>query len=292
MSVLKVIAMALLLTLAGCEKSQDQGPTAPKPPPRRSWKANTLSFAAVPGEATFALSTGATEQDDAKPLVLEVRCREFLKDTKIEIGSTSGTVSGGGEYEGRLDVRERVGKLGISDAIGGKADLDLKVTITVPGYEPVIEKLPSLEMGPALAYALSRAPDYGMSFKDEPAADGPPKSVAILGPPSSKRQIRVVGPAERVWDIDWIALEERSDTSRDKRCTGYSRRIDVVLKMFDSTIKVFDRRTGKPLKDKAFEAPGQCPKNPLLNPDGSTLAYVLYTDVDAWLRGELGLKKK
>jgi hypothetical protein len=99
--------------------------------------------------------------------------------------------------------------------------------------------------------------------------------------------MRVVGPARQVWDIDWVAVEEPAAAMRERPCRGYHRRIDVVLKMHDGEIVVYDRRRGVEAMRKAFQAPDECPREPLLNPDGSTHSFVRREEVDRWLRAAL-----
>jgi hypothetical protein len=212
------------------------------------------------------------------------------RGTNVTLGKTTGTAQDGADLRLAADVRDRAGTLALTDVASSKVDLDLTLSIVLPGSRALTTRLPSFELGPSVAALLGEARKGIVSFPGEPAYGGRARSVAVLGPASAKRELRVLGPAKQVWDIDWVAVEDQLPASREKPCRGYNRRIDVVLKMHDSAFVVHDRRMGVVALRKTFQAPDECPREPLLNPDGSTHAYVRRDEVDGWLKTELGLK--
>lgn len=281
--------LVLAPALGGCEQGRESRPDGGGAAPRPTWEAQKLTLQGAVGDMTFSVSDGDSKNG---PLVIEAYFSGFPAGTQLSIGSSSATASDTGEFRAKEDVRAKVGKLSVKSVLGDDVDLGLEVGIGMPGREVVTTALPPVAIKASLARAFGELPEQGWRFSGEPPYDGEARSVAIVGPPSAKRQVRVLGRAEKVWDIDWVAIETRAETPRVKPCGGYHRRIDVKLKMYDSTLKVRDRRLGSSITEKVIQASDKCPKNPLLSPDGSTIAYILPADVDRWLRGELGLKKK
>lgn len=276
------------MLVAACEGGGASRSDAAKTPPPVSWEGHKLTLEGKTGDATFVMASS----DDDEPLTVKAYFSGFPAGTKFTLGKRTGVASAKGEHRTDVSVLANVGKLSLDQVTGDKVDLGLDVTIALPGYRDVHAKVPPFDIAASVASALATVRTSGLRFEGEPTHDGTATSVAVLGPPSAKRKMRVLGPAKQVWDLDWIAIEKRLEQVREKRCGGYQRRIDVVLKMHDSIIEVFDRRIGNVVREGTFKAPGKCPREPLLMPDGSTHAYALGEDVDAWLRDELGSKKK
>ncbi|MBW2527064.1 MAG: hypothetical protein JRI23_22980 [Deltaproteobacteria bacterium] len=279
--------LVVVLVLAACEQGGKGAPDAGGAPLRPVWAKGKLTLEGAVGDMTYAVSDGDSKNG---PLVIEAYFSGFPSGTKLSIGSSTATASDSGEYRAKEDVRALVGKLPVKDVVLGAIDLGISVGIAMPGREPLTTLLPPIDIRPSLARAFGELPDQGWRFPDEPKYDGKARSVVVIGPASAKRQMRVLGPAEKIWDVDWVAIETRAETPRTKRCGGYHRRIDVRLKMYDSTIEVRDRRLGNSIREHDVKAPDKCSKNPLLNPDGSTIATIDPKDVDQWLSKELGLK--
>jgi hypothetical protein len=281
--------LSVVLALAGCDEGTKGVPDGGLAAPRPVWEPGKLTLEGAVGDMTFSISDGDSKNG---PLVIEAYFSGFPSGTKLSIGSSSATASDSGEYRAKLDVRDQVGKLALKDVLREAVDLGLDVKIAMPGREALATPLPAIDIRASLARAFGELPDQGWRFPGEPEHDGKASSAAVVGLPSSKRTMRVLGAAEKVWDIDWVAIESRAETARTKRCGGYQRRIDVKLKMYDGTIEVRDRRLGNSIREKTFQPSDKCPRNPLLSPDGSTLAFIRPQDVDGWLGKELGLKGK
>lgn len=280
--------VGMALALSACDEAAESVVDGGAEAPRPAWQPGKLTLDGAIGDMTYRISDG---DSDNGPLVIEAYFSGFPAGTKLSIGSSSATASAAGEYRAKEDVRSLVGKLPVKKALGDAVDLGLEVGIVMPGRKALTTPLPAIDLRASLARAFGELPDQGWRFPGEPAYEGTARSVAVVGPPSAKRQLRVLGPAEKVWDVDWVAIETRLETARTKRCGGYHRRIDVKLKMYDSKVVVRDRRLGNVIRERTFQASDKCPQNPLLSPDGSTIAYIRPQDVDAWLSDELGLKK-
>lgn len=281
------LALGAALLSTGCDRPAADRPDAAAAAPRPVWQKGKLVLEGAVGDMTYDLSDGDSKN---APLVIEAYFSGFPAGSELSIGSSSATATASGEYRAKESVRDRVGQLTVDEALGDAADLKLTVGIAMPGRAPLETPLPPLDLRASLARAFGELPEQGWRFPGEPDYAGEPRSVAVVGPPSAQRTLRVLGPAKRLWEVDWVAIEQRHETPEVKRCGGYHRRIDVQLKMYGSKVTVRDRRVGNVLQEKDFAASDRCPQNPLLKPDGSTIAYVPPADVDRWLSQELGLK--
>jgi hypothetical protein len=282
------LSLVLTIALASCDAPPKGGSAdAGKAPPSSKWQGNRLELEDGAGTASFEMSTG--EGDDA-PMAIKGYFAGLAPGTLVELGGKTSTVTDSAALRVAAPVQDRAGPILWSDLRNtSKVDLDLSVTITLPGFRLLSAKLPAFDVAPSVAALLAQARKSAVRFPGEPEYAGKPRSVVVLGPPSAKRDMRVLGPAKQVWDVDWVALERREGEPREKSCGSYPHYVNVVLKMVDSEFEVFDRRLGNAVRHKTFAASDVCPREPLLGPDGSTLAYVSPKDVDRWLRSELAL---
>jgi hypothetical protein len=100
--------------------------------------------------------------------------------------------------------------------------------------------------------------------------------------------LEIVGKAEKVWDLDWIAVIEKIETARTKKCGGYEKvKGDIEVIQVDSAVKIYDRRSGKVLHEKTFRPKNECPSFAMVSGDKKAKAYVLPSDIQPWVRGAL-----
>ena len=125
----------------------------------------------------------------------------------------------------------------------------------------------------------------------EPADEGKVGSVAMVKV-GGLSGIKVVGSADEVWDVDWVAVEEDRESQRVKSCDGYQKvKGNVDVTQVDSLVKIFDRRTGKKIAEQTFQPKDECPSFAMVSKDNKAKAYVIDTDIEPWVRDTLDKQK-
>ncbi len=179
--------------------------------------------------------------------------------------------------------------------------------VAVPGRVPPFKLLLSTSMNtlPAI-FDLARK---GLLFPGETAGDPPPKNhsalylrsvptfSSVLGE-SFLRNMSVVGPAARVSDADWVAIQESSFEDAGKKCGGYKLQeggekgdtSELPLFVEKATVLLKERRSGKTLSEKVFEAPKTCPTGDKLAEGKKVRSHLPKVAVETWIFSELKAK--
>ena len=268
----------------GAEPGAAPGQTGPAP--KLEWNDYKLKVSGEKAEASFFMSTSDSEE----PTQLGGYFSDFPPGTSITLGTAKGTASDSGYFSTKVDVRDKLGELPLEAVFSGKVDLMLTVTLVLPGRAPVTEKLPPLDVKKAVGRTLARSQDRPVLFGTETEATKDPLDTAILvnafGDP------RLFGKGKLVRDVDWVAVETRTDSGRTKPCTGYKEGKTITLELLDSELELFDRRAGKSLKKQSFKASDECPTIAFVSGDGKSKAYASDKELDKWLRAELAKVSK
>lgn len=228
-----------------------------------------------------------TGSGDGDPSFMDAYFDKFPKSTEIDVGGTKGTTSEQGHLALKADMKGKLGPLELRTLSTGQVDLDVKIVIKAPGSETIEQKLPPMRIGGAVSTALARARDGGLKFEGE-KDDGKITSAAIVDARGTFGELKVVGDAKKVWDIDWVAVMEQKESSRTKACSGYQKVTgDVIVTQVDSVVKIVDRRTGKVAQEQTFQPKDECPSFAMVEKNNTAKAYVHDSDVEPWVREQL-----
>ncbi len=259
------------------QSAANKGPK--KTAPEAKWDDYKLTLVGVPGDASFFAGSVIHDSDD--PWILSAHFT-LPAGTKITLGSESGTVESS-SWHCKVPIKDAIAKAPAEDSVGKKIDLGLTLQLEIPGYELVTQKLPLQSVKPAIGKGFARIVDRPVTFSSEPEKSPIDGLLAL----DRNRTPRLFGNPKTTADIDLIAVEDQDDKpSREKTCTGYRKSKAVTLQMFDSDVKLYDRRSGKVLAERKFSASDHCPSFAFVT-DGKTSNRVSDTDIDKWARAEL-----
>lgn len=151
--------------------------------------------------------------------------------------------------------------------------------MALPDRAPLATTLPP-QSADSLTSQILRSVAVGpVTFADEPAAPAAPDTLVHV---LSNTIEDVLGPGQRLDDIDLIALSERVASSRSRRCSGFAIQFAEVA----TRLRVFDRRTGAELATTTLSG-GRCPRSNALTIDGHASLDVDRPAIVRWLRAQL-----
>jgi hypothetical protein len=280
-----MVVAAAVAWAVGCSRSDGGGRAGDddakvEPAPATEWSDFKLKLRGMSAEASFIM----TEGRDEPPLHVSAYFRQFPKNTEVVIGDARHLLDDRGYWLVKVDVRDRLGAMSVDEVIGKKVTFDIAFTIDMPGYERVEGRVPPQRVDRSLREALVRSRGVGLAFKDEPAARPKPATAIVVDTSSDLRRI---GPLQRMWDIDWVAVEEReAQPAKTKRCSGYDNG-DLTLELTASLVTIHERRTGKIIEKKRFEASDRCPSFASVSANRTSPQFVSKEDIDRWVRDRL-----
>ena len=248
------IGVLLLGTLLACKKlkrSEAKPDETPKVsgPISFNWEhPYKLNVTGTQAEASFF----ATKDADKPPLKLQAYFNKFPKGSKVKIGSESNTIDD--SWSTLVDIKSAILKQPLSD-LKGPIDLDLDLSIEVPGAPAVTAKLPKQDVKESLRAALMKARDGGLSFGAGDEAAAKPRGAAVV---SGYSDLDFVGAAKNVNEIDWVVIAENDKEPRATKTCQFKEG-PVSLQLFDAKAVVVERRTGKQVAQKVIKASDQCP---------------------------------
>jgi hypothetical protein len=289
-----LLAATALVALLGCKKLAEQitGGDAGKGetlklvgPVTLDWQENyKLSAQGVKGVATFF----PTKDADKPPLRLQASFHEFPVGTKVKIGPEQGVVPESGYFSTLVDIKPAVVKQSLPD-LKGAVDLDLELSVEVPGAHPATTKLRPQDLKDGVRFALLKARDGGTTFGPGDQAAAKPRGVAVV---SGYSDLEFLGQAQTLLEVDWVAIaEDQKEPRTTKQCKF--REGPTALKLFDSSAVIVERRSGKVVAEQTLKASDECPTIALV--DGNTNSAkksVAQKDVVDWARAELAKATK
>ncbi len=292
---LPIAVMVFLSLLGGCRKRRPPAPyefgsakavpAGPKKPaPKRTWETNyKMNIEGVSGEATFFAGSTANSSDD--PWTVSAHF-SLPVGTKIVMGKQSTTLTTSG-WHTKVPIVEALAKAPAEEAIGKETDLGLSFTLDLPNYEAFEEKLPPQGVRGALAKGFGKIIDRPVTFPNESEKPGPLDGIVVV---KGSHQVRLLGSSKTISDIDWIAIEETEKVpAHEKPCTGYDK--PATLQMFDTEVKIYDRRTASVIAERKFAASSTCPSFAFVTA-GKIASHVADDEVDKWARAELQKRKR
>jgi hypothetical protein len=184
-----------------------------------------------------------------------------------------------------IDLRARVPDLPAANVTG--VDLPLKI-VADSKYEGVLTIRPDAMKN--VMWRVAEEIDKGpMTFGADDVAKGAPRSIFVVGD-------ELIGAQVKFREVDLIAVPLREERDAGRSCGGYGSggTVSAPLVYVDRNVKVYDRRSGKVVKEKKFTAPIDCPKMVTAVESklaGATItkgtraeAMAPFPDVRAWLK--------
>jgi hypothetical protein len=208
--------------------------------------------------------------------------------TQVKVGDKEESATA--YYTHDLDFGAAIGQTPPADALDYQKKIDPKasVQITFPDKVKISSALPPVAVKFGLEEALKNLKNgTPVLFGNEP--DTNPAAHTILWPYANTIDDEgLFGPAKTMRDVDWIASEEELPLrTGGKKCSGYKasdeagpgKTLDLSLQ--DWNVHIIERKTGKVIDTKKFEADGTCPLSAFGDVATSTPGW---DAVKAWIR--------
>jgi len=282
-----LLLCALLLSTPACDKAK-QAVAGASGPLSADWTESYQMNVEGLDEAEASFHMVGSNRDGKDPLVMNAYFNGFPVGTEVTVGDEKKKVSDSGYLSLEIDMRPFLGKLAVDEA-SKEIDLGMDIEIHVPDRDPLKTKLPEQKVANDLAAAFARVRDRPVEFDGEPDASGKAKSLVAVEADTGFSDFTVMGPAEKVWDIDLVGVYEKSKSARTKACGGY-KKIEgkVTIQMIDYKVALYDRRTGARTAEHRVLAKEECPM--FITYDKETKKASRYADekdVHRWLREQL-----
>ncbi|MBK9036474.1 MAG: hypothetical protein IPL61_35380 [Myxococcales bacterium] len=206
------------------------------------------------------------------PLVMRIEGARLPAGATMSAGGVTVPASGG-LIQLAVPVAD-VGAISI-DALTRSVELaaSTPIEVALEGQAPVSTAVPAatVDLGFPLmdAFALVRRGPVRFT-----TADTRLDTAVLIG---QSMMHEVVGPGRTLADIDWVVDQTRRQTSRRKRCSGYSGGVGTVTIAFvDTVLTIYEVRTGKQVGVEVVSPPARCPSFVRLS--GGEAQVGVYTD--------------
>ena len=237
---------------AGCE-------SAPAPAPRFEW---AMAEHAVATRLQGELGWGRIDVRLRPPGVLAVEGDGIPRGSEVRIGATRLAVGGDRHVQAEVPLAAELGAIGLDLFDGSDRSVELAVELVVRGartapFRTGLRATRSDVVDLVTARLIAVTEGTALAFADEPA-----RSDALAwarNDPSYGWIVGVVGEVtagERLADVGWVARIDTKVVGR-RRCGLYraedgSETRDVELAIEAAHARVFDRRTGAVVDERAF----------------------------------------
>jgi hypothetical protein len=217
---------------------------------------------------------------------------EKLPDgTKVKVGDIVGE-SKNDRVSVKFDMGDAIAKAAPGDAMKYDKTIDPErsVELEFPDGAKVTEKLPGITTKYMIESELKKQLANGTPVLFGKEADAPQTTHTVLNLAGSLGMDNVMGPAKTMAEVDRVAVEEQlPKRPGNKKCKGYKatgetgpgREADLFL--VDWEVKLVERRTGKVIETKKFDAPTRCP---MFAQGNETTSYPDSRAVTMWLRSK------
>lgn len=135
----------------------------------------------------------------------------------------------------------------------------------------------SIEYEDAVRHVTSRARKGPFRFDDEGEHVGPHSTFFL----DSETSTEVLGPAQTLAEVDWLAVVEKSTETIAKKQCRYVGRVSFPLEIESQTVTIFDRRTHEEVATKTFRPVAACPA---IAVDERAISRVRTDDIKAWIQ--------
>ncbi|MBI4957739.1 MAG: hypothetical protein HY908_37375 [Myxococcales bacterium] len=235
-------------------------PRPPAPPvtalPTVEWKDGKLTLKEIGAKGTVHVPD----------FEYSVRLEKLPRGTKVKLGEREEDAGDRGDFAAKLDLAARIGELTPKDAFDFRYKLDPQASLrlTFPGGGALDVSLPPH----SVSYGASKALE---ALKDgRPVLFGPgdvgasaPAAHSLIWVEHGKAEI--FGPAQKLRDVDWVALADKLPGRPGKSCSGYKATGEkgpgrtIQVKLVDEEVSIYERRTAKLVDKKTFGAREDCP---------------------------------
>lgn len=277
--------------ISACRSSDKSAGTKPSPsasaapktgPLEVKWVGKRFSVEGERARGNFVVPSAP--EGGASGLVVRSYLYDFPPGTKATFGGKTEAVQEGKPLVQSAEFADKIAALSLDDVQRKRVELDLPLTVQVPGRGELKLKTPPLRIAHAIAHDLTEAEKKAVIYKGEAPEAGPLDTVAVIRVRSRSRRMRILGTGKTVSDIDWVALERTHGEPKNLDCPRPGAK-PRVIKLTDLEIAIFDRRTGKPVESKVFPGKGQCTPPP----KGAKAPKTQRQEVDSWLYSKLGI---
>ncbi|HLT40037.1 MAG TPA: hypothetical protein VK034_27340 [Enhygromyxa sp.] len=200
-------------------------------------------------------------QADVFDQTLSVFFRGFPPGTTLTVGLETATADDKGVATVETNIAALFGSLPTDAVATSEATLEgAFITITPPNKDAIEVPLPPKTIYGVKDTLLSAA-QGPVLFTGETNAEGPIRSAIWW---RYSEQVVTGAPAPTVADIDAVVIIERPGASTTKNCTDYvddkgNPQPDVIIKLKDTTVTMYERRTGRKVATKTFAPVDECP---------------------------------
>jgi hypothetical protein len=220
-----------------------------------------------------------------------LRLEKLPDDTKLKVGAQEVT-SANGRATVNIPMGDVIAKASPGDALkyDKKLDPEQSVELTFADGVKVTEKLPPRTTKYLIESFLKKKLPNGTPVLFGKEVDAPQTNHTILNLTGGLALDDVMGPAKTMSEVDWVAVESRlPKRPAGKKCTGYKakdekgpgREADLFFEDWD--VKIVERRTGKVIESKKFEANDRCP---MFASGNEATTYPDSRAITTWLRGK------
>jgi hypothetical protein len=220
-----------------------------------------------------------------------LRLEKLPDDTKLKVGAQEAT-SANGRVTVNIPMGDVIAKASPGDALkyDKKLDPEQSVELTFADGVKVTEKLPPLTTKYLIESFLKKKLPNGTPVLFGKEVEVAQTTHTILNLTGGLTLDDVMGPAKTMTEVDWVAVETRlPKRPAGKKCTGYKstgekgpgREADLFFE--DWEVKIVERRTGKVIETKKFEANDRCP---MFASGNEATTYPDSRSITMWLRGK------
>lgn len=203
--------------------------------------------------------------DGADRVIFDVEAEGLPPETEVDVSGTSGEADSSGALALRAEAPVALGEIRIGNIAEELVELDLDVPITIaaPEADVLEERVPPIHVSRIVGESLIEVPEGGVTFPGEPEEGREGSAIAALEADALHRP-SVVGDAETVSDLGWVAIAELHDSGREATCayeleeTGAETTLPVA--QYDAAVTIYDRRTGEAVAERTFEPEDECPR--------------------------------
>lgn len=287
------LSLVAVLSQLGCRKivekldraGKQAGSSSASGPVTLTWEQKyQLKAVGTKGEATFFV----TRDTDKPPLQLQASFHDFPPGTKISFAGEQNVMSDSKYWSTMVEIKPAIIKQSI-EALRGPIELDLSLSIEVPGSPAASTKLPKQDVKEGLRLDFLKARDGGTTFGTDDAPAPRPRGVAVV---SGYSDLEFIGAAKRLTDVDWVAIAENQKNPRTKKTCSFKEG-PATLKIIDADVLLIDRRSGQKITSGVLKASDECPSFAFIDKaDNSAKSTINKSDAVTWARTQLEHKSK
>lgn len=223
----------------------------------------------------------------------QVTLHGFPKGTTWKAGDEKGEVDSDiYDILKLVEVEDRFGTLPAGDAMKGKIDPKLTLTVDEPDGQQIEVELPAASAASSAHAMLERVENGPVLFGKEKPDDKPNENVLYL---AGTLSWKLFGKAQTLAEVDRIAIaHQRDEVKGTKTCSGYKDNAgkampDLEIQLKETEVKVYDRRKGDVVEEKVFPPDNECPMFAFQSKDDNKKDSSIPTQaIESWLRSLVG----